>query len=281
MPQYLAGVDVGTTGARCMIFDLGGNPVAGHYCDYGATILGRAGSSRMRVADHSHDGSLPPSDWFVGHRSAADRLDRFLGPAFDRLPRRRRRQPGPSPVFLAGRAHGRSGGPIAPRDLGRRILRSQRVAAGHDVDHHQAAVDARARARFVGQDGARRPEPGSGAAGLRRRRLLHRPVLRRLLRRVGCASGHLEPVRCYRSWGWSPRSSAAPRCRARRSERSVRPSPTRRVSPPVRRCASEPGIKTAACWAWGPCILVWRPSRWARPAWRSWRPNGRWRASAG
>ena len=36
MAQYLAGVDVGTTGARCMIFDLAGCPVAGHYCDYGA-----------------------------------------------------------------------------------------------------------------------------------------------------------------------------------------------------------------------------------------------------
>jgi xylulokinase len=37
MSQYLAGVDVGTTGARCVIFDVDGNPVAGHYCDYGAT----------------------------------------------------------------------------------------------------------------------------------------------------------------------------------------------------------------------------------------------------
>ncbi|MBM4094603.1 MAG: xylulose kinase [Planctomycetes bacterium] len=37
MTQYLAGVDVGTTGARCMIFDLAGNPAGGHYCDYGAT----------------------------------------------------------------------------------------------------------------------------------------------------------------------------------------------------------------------------------------------------
>jgi len=36
MACYLAGVDVGTTGARCMIFDLTGTPVAGHYCDYGA-----------------------------------------------------------------------------------------------------------------------------------------------------------------------------------------------------------------------------------------------------
>ena len=37
MADYLAGVDVGTTGARCMIFDLRGNPVASHYCDYGAS----------------------------------------------------------------------------------------------------------------------------------------------------------------------------------------------------------------------------------------------------
>ena len=36
MADYLAGVDVGTTGARCMIFDLHGNPLAAHYCDYGA-----------------------------------------------------------------------------------------------------------------------------------------------------------------------------------------------------------------------------------------------------
>ena len=37
MADYLAGVDVGTTGARCMVFDLRGNPLAGHYCDYGAS----------------------------------------------------------------------------------------------------------------------------------------------------------------------------------------------------------------------------------------------------
>ncbi|MHB8955571.1 MAG: FGGY-family carbohydrate kinase [Pirellulaceae bacterium] len=37
MADYLAGVDVGTTGARCMIFDLQGSPLAGHYCDYGAS----------------------------------------------------------------------------------------------------------------------------------------------------------------------------------------------------------------------------------------------------
>jgi xylulokinase len=37
MSEYLAGVDVGTTGARCMIFDLHGTPLAGHYCDYGAS----------------------------------------------------------------------------------------------------------------------------------------------------------------------------------------------------------------------------------------------------
>ncbi len=37
MSQYLAGVDVGTNGARCLIFDLAGRPVAGHYCEYGAS----------------------------------------------------------------------------------------------------------------------------------------------------------------------------------------------------------------------------------------------------
>ncbi|MFO7905622.1 MAG: FGGY-family carbohydrate kinase [Planctomycetota bacterium] len=37
MAEYLAGVDVGTTGARCMIFDPCGNPLGGHYCDYGAS----------------------------------------------------------------------------------------------------------------------------------------------------------------------------------------------------------------------------------------------------
>jgi xylulokinase len=36
MTQYLAGVDVGTTGVRCALYDLCGNPVGGHYCDYGA-----------------------------------------------------------------------------------------------------------------------------------------------------------------------------------------------------------------------------------------------------
>jgi sugar (pentulose or hexulose) kinase len=37
MAQYLAGVDVGTTGARCAIFDMKGNIVASDYREYGAT----------------------------------------------------------------------------------------------------------------------------------------------------------------------------------------------------------------------------------------------------
>ena len=36
MARYLAGVDVGTTGARCLLFDLAGNPLGGHYREYGA-----------------------------------------------------------------------------------------------------------------------------------------------------------------------------------------------------------------------------------------------------
>ncbi len=35
--QVLAGIDVGTTGARCMIFDIHGKSIAGAYCEYGAT----------------------------------------------------------------------------------------------------------------------------------------------------------------------------------------------------------------------------------------------------
>ncbi len=36
MSKLLAGVDVGTTGARCMLFDPKGNRIGGHYCEYGA-----------------------------------------------------------------------------------------------------------------------------------------------------------------------------------------------------------------------------------------------------
>ncbi|NQU21218.1 MAG: hypothetical protein HQ567_08045 [Candidatus Nealsonbacteria bacterium] len=36
MPQYLAGVDVGTTGARCVLFDTQGRFIAGEYREYGA-----------------------------------------------------------------------------------------------------------------------------------------------------------------------------------------------------------------------------------------------------
>jgi xylulokinase len=36
MSKILAGVDVGTTGARCMLFDPQGNRIGGHYCEYGA-----------------------------------------------------------------------------------------------------------------------------------------------------------------------------------------------------------------------------------------------------
>jgi xylulokinase len=37
MAKYLAGVDVGTTGARCVIFDMQGNIVGNDYREYGAT----------------------------------------------------------------------------------------------------------------------------------------------------------------------------------------------------------------------------------------------------
>ena len=36
MGQYLAGIDVGTTGARCCLFDLDGNKFGSTYCEYGA-----------------------------------------------------------------------------------------------------------------------------------------------------------------------------------------------------------------------------------------------------
>ena len=36
MSEILAGVDVGTTGARCMLFDPRGKRIGGHYCEYGA-----------------------------------------------------------------------------------------------------------------------------------------------------------------------------------------------------------------------------------------------------
>lgn len=37
MTRYLAGIDVGTTGARTALFDLKGNLIASGYCEYGAT----------------------------------------------------------------------------------------------------------------------------------------------------------------------------------------------------------------------------------------------------
>lgn len=37
MSKYLAGIDVGTTGARCALFDLQGNLVVSEYCEYGST----------------------------------------------------------------------------------------------------------------------------------------------------------------------------------------------------------------------------------------------------
>jgi xylulokinase len=37
MSKYLAGIDVGTTGARCVIFDTQGNVIDGEYREYGAT----------------------------------------------------------------------------------------------------------------------------------------------------------------------------------------------------------------------------------------------------
>ncbi len=37
MARYLAGLDIGTMGARCMLFDFGGNVVAGAYREYGAS----------------------------------------------------------------------------------------------------------------------------------------------------------------------------------------------------------------------------------------------------
>jgi len=37
MQKYLAGIDLGTTGARCILFDLTGTPVASKYCAYEST----------------------------------------------------------------------------------------------------------------------------------------------------------------------------------------------------------------------------------------------------
>jgi len=39
MNQYIASVDVGTTGTRCALIDLGGKIIASEYCEYGAVYL--------------------------------------------------------------------------------------------------------------------------------------------------------------------------------------------------------------------------------------------------
>ena len=195
MAGYLAGVDVGTTGARCMIFDTAGRPLGGHYCDYGATYpqpgwVEQDGDLLIGQGD----GGLPGGDRLVGHPAARDRFDRIFGPAFGHL---RRRPPGPrraADVLLAGRSHGGRGRGSAAVGGCRRVLRAKRAAAGHDLDRDQAAVDAQARTGAVRPHAQVRPEPGPGAAGVRRRRLLHRPVLHAVLRRLGRPPGDLERI---------------------------------------------------------------------------------------
>ena len=39
MPRILAGIDVGTTGVRCMLFDLQGTMISGAYQEYEASYL--------------------------------------------------------------------------------------------------------------------------------------------------------------------------------------------------------------------------------------------------
>lgn len=99
MAGYLAGVDVGTTGARCMIFDTSGRPVGGHYCDYGATypqpswveqdgdLLSAKAMEACRAAIAS--AGIPPHDiasiGFSAQRSvtcAVDRQGRLVRPMF-------------------------------------------------------------------------------------------------------------------------------------------------------------------------------------------------------
>ena len=46
METYLAGIDIGTSGAKGMVFDLKGNPLGTAYREYPAPTLARDGSSR-------------------------------------------------------------------------------------------------------------------------------------------------------------------------------------------------------------------------------------------
>ena len=196
MTQYLAGVDVGTTGARCMIFDLDGNPVGGHYCDYGATYP-RPGwveqdstlliAKTMEACRHAIGSSA--------HRSAADRRRRLLRPTVRGLSRGCRWLAGPPDVLVAGCAHvGRSGRRCAQLISADEYYAQNGLPLGTTwiitkllwMRKHEPALLART-ARV-------RAEPGPGAAGFWRGRLLHRPVLCRVLRRVGCASRDLEPA---------------------------------------------------------------------------------------
>ena len=153
MTKYLAGVDVGTTGARCIIFDLSGNAVGSHYCEYGATYP-KPGwveqDGEFLVAQ-----TMEACQAAVAKSGVAPKEIAAVGFSTQRsvtIPVDKAGKPVRPMISWQDAAHRRRSRRHAGKDRRPGVLRPQRHADGHDLGYHQSPLDAQERARALRQN---------------------------------------------------------------------------------------------------------------------------------
>ena len=272
MADYLAGLDVGTTGTRCMIFDLRGRPWPATTATTGPAILGQAGWSNSRSCDRKGDASLP-----LRHRGARV-LTHGASP------------PSGSPRNAPWRVRStRTVTPYVPCSPGRMLVPGRKWKI----------VPNRVRQRYYEKNGlpwarrrsfpryfrcGRRADLFSRTAGF----VQNRDIVLRAFAADEFYTDRAAPsspvsrmcvVRartcvCWSGSNLSPEMSVAPR--RRYAGGNGRPRRSRQTGmPQARRCAWGRGTRIAALGdgATEPGLAT---VTWERPAWQSWPPGARW-----
>ena len=147
MNQYIASVDVGTTGARCALIDLNGKIVASEYCEYGAVYL-KPGWVEQD-ADEMIAVAMQVCNATVAKSGIRPEQIAAIGFSTQRSVTVPVYKDGSKVRLALSWQDSRTGAEVADMaqaDRRRGVLPDFRHADGHNLEYHQDALDAQERA---------------------------------------------------------------------------------------------------------------------------------------